>query len=153
MYIRRDEDVLFHAGPSRDRRYHLRQGVRGKSGKSSLLARGLEQAGRRGAKWSLPISRRSSQLGKQDLESVLLDAGKRHRRPVGILKFTHGRMVSVAGSRGQFERFFRREAFAGFVDGRMWAIDEADAIFDCDFRSSVFGLFRSWYNAKVFNSE
>ena len=50
------------------------------------------------------------------------------------------------------ERFLRKRAFAEIKTPIVWAIDEADAIFDCDFRSSVFGLFRSWYNARVLNA-
>ena len=29
----------------------------------------------------------------------------------------------------------------------LWAMDEVDRLFTCDFGSEVFGLFRSWHNA------
>ena len=31
----------------------------------------------------------------------------------------------------------------------VWAMDEVDRLFPCPFRSEVFGLFRSWHNARA----
>ena len=35
----------------------------------------------------------------------------------------------------------------------MWALDEVDRIFHCDFASEVFGLFRSWHNDRALDPE
>ena len=48
-----------------------------------------------------------------------------------------------------FERYLRRQVLAPDAPPLVWAIDEADRLFTCDFGSEVFGLFRSWHNARA----
>src|SRR5256885_8625763 len=43
----------------------------------------------------------------------------------------------------------RREVLAKIPEPIFWAMDEVDRIFTCDFGSEVFGLFRSWHNARA----
>lgn len=47
-----------------------------------------------------------------------------------------------------FERFLRRQIFARLASPVVWAMDEVDRLFSCDFGSEVFGLFRSWHNER-----
>jgi hypothetical protein len=48
-----------------------------------------------------------------------------------------------------FERYMRREILAKIDTSLVWAMDEVDRLFVCPFGSEVFGLFRSWHNARV----
>jgi len=48
-----------------------------------------------------------------------------------------------------FERYMRREVLAKIDTSLVWAMDEVDRLFVCPFGSEVFGLFRSWHNARV----
>src|SRR5207302_929317 len=42
-----------------------------------------------------------------------------------------------------------RQVLARVTGPLVWAFDEADRLFPCSFGSEVFGLFRSWHNARV----
>jgi hypothetical protein len=48
-----------------------------------------------------------------------------------------------------FERYMRREVLGQLHAPLVWGLDEVDRLFTCDFRSEVFGLFRSWHNARA----
>lgn len=48
-----------------------------------------------------------------------------------------------------FERWLRREVLAKSEKPLLWAIDEADRLFSCDFGSEVFALFRTWHNERA----
>src|SRR4029453_17255033 len=47
-----------------------------------------------------------------------------------------------------FERYLRREVLGRFPGHLVWGLDEVDRLFTCSFGSEVFGLFRSWHNAR-----
>jgi hypothetical protein len=48
-----------------------------------------------------------------------------------------------------FEQFVRKEIMARVEGPVLWGMDEVDRLFTCPYRSEVFGLFRSWHNARV----
>ena len=47
-----------------------------------------------------------------------------------------------------FERYMRRVTLKE-VDQLVWALDEVDGMFETDYASEVFGLFRSWHNKRA----
>src|SRR5207247_1731998 len=47
------------------------------------------------------------------------------------------------------QRYVRREVLAQSPTPLIWAMDEVDRLFGCPFGSEVFGLFRSWHNARA----
>ena len=53
------------------------------------------------------------------------------------------------GPNDNFERYLRREVLAKSPAPLVWAMDEVDRLFTCAFASEVFGLFRSWHNARA----
>ena len=48
-----------------------------------------------------------------------------------------------------FETFLRRWVLGKIPGNVVWGLDEVDRLFACDFGSEVFGLFRSWHNARA----
>src|SRR6185503_13622974 len=50
-----------------------------------------------------------------------------------------------------FERYLRRDVLGTVEAPVVWALDEVDRLFGCAFSSEVFGLFRSWHNARSLN--
>jgi len=57
------------------------------------------------------------------------------------------------GPDAAFQSFLRREVLgmseAGAEGAIVWGLDEVDRLFDCDFGSEIFGLFRSWHNERA----
>jgi hypothetical protein len=47
-----------------------------------------------------------------------------------------------------FTRYVRREVLGSNAAPLVWGLDEVDRLFTCPFASEVFGLFRSWHNAR-----
>ena len=47
-----------------------------------------------------------------------------------------------------FERFWRRHVLSQTTAPVVWGMDEVDRLFAHSFASEVFGLFRSWHNAR-----
>src|SRR5205085_6717773 len=48
-----------------------------------------------------------------------------------------------------FARYMRRHVLGSLSAPLVWAMDEVDRLFSCDFGSEVFGLFRSWHNERA----
>jgi hypothetical protein len=48
-----------------------------------------------------------------------------------------------------FTRYVRREVLGASEAPLVWGLDEVDRLFTCEFGSEVFGLFRSWHNARA----
>ena len=49
----------------------------------------------------------------------------------------------------RFNQFICQEILGRINEPLVWAMDEVDRLFPCPFRSEVFGLFRSWHNARA----
>src|SRR5262249_19223617 len=47
-----------------------------------------------------------------------------------------------------FERYLRRQVLSADRAPLVWGMDEVDRLFTCPFAGEVFGLFRSWHNAR-----
>lgn len=52
-----------------------------------------------------------------------------------------------------FDRFMRKQVFPAVREPLVWGIDEADRLFECDFRDDIFGMFRSWHNERSLDPE
>ena len=52
------------------------------------------------------------------------------------------------GASMNFTRYVRGEALGTNPAPLVWGLDEVDRLFTCSFGSEVFGLFRSWHNAR-----
>jgi serine/threonine protein kinase len=147
FYIVRPTDDEFHAAIARQDSVVLVKGAR-QVGKTSLLARGLQQARVAGAK---VVRTDLQKLNANDLASVeafylalegmIADQLDLDVAPEEVWNARRGASIN-------FERFMRREVLGKLSSPLVWALDEVDRLFTCDFGSEVFGLFRSWHNER-----
>ncbi len=148
-YIARATDQEFHQAIARADSIVLVKGPR-QMGKTSLLARGLQQAREAGSKVILTDFQK---LNQSDLSSVAnffqslteLLADQLDLDPPSPEIWNPGRPTNVNLT---FERFLRREVLRKLDRHLVWGMDEVDRLFACDFATEVFGLFRSWHNAR-----
>ncbi|HLK56381.1 MAG TPA: AAA-like domain-containing protein [Chthonomonadaceae bacterium] len=147
FYVKRAEDEAFHAAIARRDGILLLRGPR-QIGKTSLLARGLEQA--RQAGWRVVVTdfQRLGPADTETLEAFFLSIAQwiADQLDLDISPHTHWNEKLTASA--NFERFIKRQVLSASAAPLVWGVDEADSLFDRDYRGGVFGLFRAWYNAR-----
>jgi len=148
FYIVRPTDEEFRAAISRRDSIVLVKGAR-QMGKTSLLARGMQQAREQGARVVLTDFQtlNSSHLASADalfrtLAEMVADQLDLETLPSDV--WNPGR-----GPNMNLERYLRREVFGTVTEPIIWGLDEVDRLFSCDYGSEVFGLFRSWHNKRA----
>ncbi|HEX8188373.1 MAG TPA: AAA-like domain-containing protein [Pyrinomonadaceae bacterium] len=148
FYLVRPTDALFLDALRRHDSIVLVKGAR-QMGKTSVLARGLQQARAEGSR---VVVTDYQKLNASDLESpekfyvalggLIADQLDLDVYPEDVWKERRAPSVN-------FERYVRREVL-GKVDGSLvWGMDEVDRLFTCPFGSEVFGLFRTWHNERA----
>jgi serine/threonine protein kinase len=147
FYIVRGADEEFRAAIARQDSIVLIKGAR-QVGKTSLLARGLQQARAAGAKVVLTDLQKlnASDLASADgfymaLADLIADQLGLDVAPDAVWNARRGPSIN-------FERYIRREALGKISTPLVWGLDEVDRLFTCSFGSEVFGLFRSWHNER-----
>jgi hypothetical protein len=118
-------------------------------GKTSLLARGLEQAR---APDTRVVVTDFQQLNASDLQSVETLFRTLGEWVADELKLDMDLDQFWSARRNpsrRFNEFICREIMGRIKEPILWAMDEVDRLFPCPFRSEVFGLFRSWHNARA----
>jgi hypothetical protein len=148
-YIQRSTDDEFLEALAQRESILLIKGPR-QMGKTSLLARGLQQARASGSKVVLTDFQK---LNQDDLKSI----ASFFRALAEIvadqldLDLPSDQNWSAGGSSNvnlTFERFIRREVLRKLDQPLVWGMDEVDRLFSCDFATEAFGLWRSWHNAR-----
>ena len=145
--VRRTDQIFLDAIANRDS-IVLIKGPR-QMGKTSLLARGLQQARKSGAKVMLTDFQKLSQ---EDLKS----AGTFFRGLAELiadqleLDFVEQNWAPerISNANLTFEKFLKREVLRKLDQPLVWGMDEVDRLFSCDFATQVFGLFRAWHNER-----
>lgn len=152
FYLVRPTDALFLEALRRRDSIVLVKGAR-QMGKTSVLARGLQQARSFGSR---VIVTDFQKLNASDLESaekffialggLIADQLDLDVYPEDVWKERRAPSVN-------FERYVRREVL-GKLDGPLvWGMDEVDRLFTCPFGGEVFGLFRTWHNERAVDPE
>lgn len=148
FYIKREVDEEFQQAIARRDSIVLLKGAR-QVGKTSLLARGLQQARDMGVQvlstdfqWLdntqlLSLENFFIAVGELLAEQLDLDISPRDKWSVG------------RSPKMNFDRFFRRELLSKTNKPVLWAIDEADRLFLYPFSSDIFSLFRVWHNERA----
>jgi hypothetical protein len=146
-YVVRRTDAEFGAAVERRDSIVLIKGAR-QMGKTSLLARGLQQGREAGAQVVLTDFQ---MLEVADLESV----DRLFRTLAGWIADQLDLDVALdevwkphLGTNVNFERFLRREVLGRIEAPIVWGMDEVDRLFPHESGSQVFGLFRSWHNRR-----
>jgi hypothetical protein len=150
-YIERPTDAEFRKAIERKTCVVLVKGAR-QMGKTSLLARGLQQARAAGA---TVVTTDFQTLNTDDLSSI----EKFYR---ALMK----QIIKRLGLKIQLDEAWRagdsaNDNFAAFLEtvlegvpqSLVWGMDEVDRLFTSEFASEVFGLFRSWHNDRMLNPD
>ncbi|HEX4948174.1 MAG TPA: AAA-like domain-containing protein, partial [Blastocatellia bacterium] len=152
FYIARRTDAEFIVAIKRQDSLVLVKGAR-QVGKTSLLARGLQEARQTGAK---VIVTDFQNLGAEELASseklfLTLAEAVADQLDLEVLPSqTWNRHLSPGIN---FERYWRRQIFPQIPTPIVWGLDEVDRLFTCSFGSEVFGLFRSWHNKRALDPD
>lgn len=147
FYITRPADGRFLAALARPDSIVLVKGAR-QMGKTSLLARGLQQARASGARVALSDfqSLNEEQIETPDHLFLTLATGiaLQLELDVSVRKLWDPDF----GPSLNLEIFLRQHVLRPENGPFVWGMDEVDRLFLCPFRNEVFGLFRSWHNRR-----
>jgi hypothetical protein len=142
FYIVRPTDGEFHAALQRQDSIVLLKGAR-QTGKTSLLARGLQQARAAGATVLLTDLQSLNAAQLASPEAFFLALAHRIAPQLAPLESPSTAWDPDYGANLNFELFLRG-AVLNREEPIVWGLDEVDRLFTCDFGSDVFGLLRSW---------
>lgn len=150
FYVERPTDAQFHAAIRRRDSFALVKGAR-QVGKTSLLARGLEQARNSGVRVVLTDFKKLTVDACSSLEKLLLALAQFIADSLGLAPpASWNERLSATTN---FEKYLRSDVLGG-IDGQLlWALDEVDRLFSYSYHSDVFGLFRSWHNARALDPD
>jgi len=148
FYVNRPVDQRFCAAINHRTSIVLVKGAR-QVGKTSLLARGLTAARQRGATVVV--------VDFQQFSSTTLESADRLLPAIAELIAYQGEISArpeqkwsaILSPSSNLERFIRREVFGQNESDVVLALDEVDRLFNYDYASEVFGLFRSWHNLRA----
>jgi hypothetical protein len=145
FYIERPIDAEFQYSISRRDTIVLIKGAR-QMGKTSLLARGLQTARDAGIQVVLTDLQKLTTAQFQSLESFFLAIGELLADQLDLPVFLQDVWKPKGSPNVNFERYLRRELLSKIPGQLLWGMDEVDRLFNCDFGSDVFALFRTWHN-------
>jgi serine/threonine protein kinase len=152
FYIERSTDREFHEAIERQDSLVLVKGAR-QVGKTSLLARGLNRARERGARVVLIDFQSLGQEYFTSSEKLILSLAETLADQLDLDVYPSQMWNSFMSPGINFERFLRREVLAKVQAPIVWGLDEVDRLFNCDFGSDIFGLFRSWHNKRALDPD
>jgi class 3 adenylate cyclase len=117
-------------------------------GKTSLLARGLQQAREAGAKVFQTDFQMLSAANLESPDILYRALADDIADQLDLETYPDDVWDPRRGANVNLQRYLRREVLGSIQTHVVWAMDEVDRLFVCDFASEVFGLFRSWHNAR-----
>jgi hypothetical protein len=152
FYVVRPQDEEFRAAITRGDSIVLVKGAR-QMGKTSLLARGLQQARERGARVVRSDFQKLNASHLETADALFMKLASSVADQLDLDVFPEDVWHARRGPSENFERFWRREVLNKIDAPVVWGLDEVDRVFVCDFASEVFGLFRSWHNERALEPE
>ncbi len=117
-------------------------------GKTSLLARGLQQAKAEGTRCVRTDFQKLNATDFESPDTLFMALGEMIADQLDLETSLEEVWKPTRGANANFERFLRREVLAKLDTPLLWALDEVDRLFTCTFASEIFGLFRSWHNER-----
>lgn len=147
FYIERSTDHEFQTAVLRRDSIVLVKGAR-QVGKTSLLARSLQQAREAGARVALTDFQMLNTSHLVSVDSLLRMLAKSLADQLELTVLPEQIWDEELGASMNFTRYVRREVLGNNQPPLVWGLDEVDRLFTCPFGSEVFGLFRSWHNAR-----
>jgi DNA-binding winged helix-turn-helix (wHTH) protein len=152
LYITRPADEHFRAAIARRDSIVLIKGAR-QVGKTSLLARGLQQAREAGSRIVLTDLQMLNEADLASVETLFLALAELIAYRLDLGACPREVWDPLHSPNFNFELFLQRKALGASQPPIVWAVDEVDRLFTRPFASEVFGLFRSWHNARSLDPE
>ena len=147
LYITRSTDAEVATALHRRDSIVLIKGAR-QMGKTSLLARGLQHA--RDAGYQV-IRTDMQKLNASQLvspEELYMSLGEDIADQLDLEVYPDDVWRPRRGPSTNFDRYLSRQVLHKAQTHVVWALDEVDRLFSCDFASEVFALFRTWHNER-----
>jgi len=152
FYIVRPVDEQFRLAIARRDSIVLVKGAR-QVGKTSLLARGLQQAREAGSRIILTDLQMLNEADLASVETLFLALGELIAYRLDLNARPREVWDPLHSPNFNFERYLQRHALAEDSAQIVWGVDEVDRLFSRPFANEVFGLFRSWHNARSLDPE
>jgi DNA-binding winged helix-turn-helix (wHTH) protein len=152
FYITRPADEHFRAAITRRDSIVLIKGAR-QVGKTSLLARGLQQAREAGSRIVLTDLQMLNEADLASVETLFLALAELIAYRLDLGGCPRDVWDPLHSPNFNFEVYLQRHALGASPAPIVWGVDEVDRLFSRPFASEVFGLFRSWHNARSLDPE
>jgi DNA-binding SARP family transcriptional activator len=152
FYVERAADREFRTAMERGDSIVLVKGAR-QVGKTSLLARGVQQARQGGARVILTDLEKLNADELVSADTLLRALALRIADALDLEVSPLERWTPHRGANANFERFMERDVLGAVSAPIVWVLDEVDRLFTCDYGSEIFGLFRSWHNQRALDPE
>lgn len=146
-YISRIEDEIASHALAPQTSFILIKGPK-QVGKSSLLARVLQQSRERSARVLYTAWQNTPQSEMVDASAFLAGVAARICDQLGLDVSPLEHFSVLRPPTRNFERFLLRQVFPAVDGWIVWGIDEADRLFECPFKDDIFGMMRSWHNER-----
>jgi len=150
FYIERPVDEEFFKFVKRRDSIVLLKGAR-QVGKTSLLARGIQQTREAGYLVLITDFQRLIDVQLQSLETLFIALADMIADQLNLEVHIEDKWRNKSPPNVNFDSYFRREVLGKTDKPILWAIDEADRLFTCAFSSEFFALFRTWHNDRALN--
>ncbi len=150
FYIDRPSDLEFRLAVRRRDSIVRIKGAR-QMGKTSLLARGLQQAREAGLRVVFSDFQRFNSAQLESAESFCRALARWLAHDLELDASPDATWDPLLGPNWNFREFLLTRVLARLETPLVWAIDEADRLFPCEFGSEVFGLLRSFHNERALN--
>jgi tRNA A-37 threonylcarbamoyl transferase component Bud32/nucleotide-binding universal stress UspA family protein len=148
FYLVRPTDEQFLEAIRRQDSIVLVKGAR-QMGKTSLLARGLQQARAAGTRVITTDFQKLNATHLENIESLFMTLGELIADQLDLDVYPEDVWKPRRAPSINFERYIRREVLEKLSEPLVWGLDEVDRLFTCPYASEVFGLFRTWHNERA----
>ena len=148
FYLQRNADHEFHAALKRRDSIVLINGPR-QVGKTSLLARGLQEARAVGAQVVLTDFQSFNEADLASPEKLFLTLAELLARRLRLTVAPHDAWDELLSPNLNFEEYLLQYVLADRTQPLVWGMDEVDRLFGRSFANDFFGLLRSWHNARA----
>jgi DNA-binding SARP family transcriptional activator len=148
FYVVREMDHQFQAAVARGDSIVLVKGAH-QVGKTSLLARGLQSAREAGRQVILSSLHELNAAHLESPDRFLCALAESLADQLELEAMPADAWDERRGPNRNLGRYLRREVLARIDGSLVWGLDEVDRLLPCAFAGEVFGLFRSWHEARV----
>jgi len=152
FYIERTVDSELATAMKRRDSIVLLKGAR-QVGKTSLLARGIQQAKKAGALVLLTDFQKLVASNLQSLDTFFIAIGSLIANQLDLDVYPQDKWDQHRAPNVNFDSYMRREVLNRTERNVVWAIDEADKLLGHSFSDDIFALFRTWHNERALNPD